>query len=96
MGYGSDASGENATAIGNNAKASAKNATALGQDAKAVAENSVAIGQGSVSNEKDTVSVGNDGSNGQAVVNRRITNVAAPRHATDATNKQYVKRHFRF
>ena len=90
MGYGSDASGENATAIGNNAKASAKNATALGQDAKAVAENSVAIGQGSVSNEKDTVSVGNDGSNGQAVVNRRITNVAAPRHATDATNKQYV------
>ena len=38
----------------------------------------------------DTVSVGNDGSNGQPIVNRRITNVATPIHNTDAVNKQYV------
>jgi len=57
---------------------------------KAKAENAVAIGQGSVANEKDTVSVGNDGSNGQPIVNRRITNVATPIHNTDAVNKQYV------
>ena len=90
MGYGSNASGENTTALGNNFQASAKNATAIGQGAKAKAENAVAIGQGSVANEKDTVSVGNDGSNGQPIVNRRITNVATPIHNTDAVNKQYV------
>ena len=90
MGYGSNASSENATALGNNSQASAKNATAIGQNAKAKAENAVAIGQGSVANEKDTVSVGNDGSNGQPIVNRRITNVATPIHNTDAVNKQYV------
>ena len=90
MGYGSNASGENTTALGNNSQASAKNATAIGQGAKAKAENAVAIGQGSVANEKDTVSVGNDGSNGQPIVNRRITNVATPIHNTDAVNKQYV------
>ena len=90
MGYGSNASSENTTALGNNSQASVKNATAIGQGAKAKAENSVAIGQGSVANEKDTVSVGNDGSNGQPIVNRRITNVATPIHNTDAVNKQYV------
>ena len=90
MGYGSKASGENTIALGNNSQASAQNATAIGQGAKAKAENSVAIGQGSVANEKDTVSVGNDGSNGQPIVNRRITNVATPIHNTDAVNKQYV------
>ena len=90
MGYGSNASSENTTALGNNSQASAKNATAIGQGAKAEAENSVAIGQGSVANEKYTVSVGNDGSNGQPIVNRRITNVAKPLHDTDATNKRYV------
>ena len=90
VGYGSNASGENATALGNNSQASANNATAIGQNAKAKAENAVAIGQGSVANEKDTVSVGNDGSNGQPIVNRRITNVATPIHNTDAVNKQYV------
>ena len=90
MGYGSNANGENTTALGNNSQAPAKNATAIGQGAKAKAENAVAIGQGSVANEKDTVSVGNDGSNGQPIVNRRITNVATPIHNTDAVNKQYV------
>ena len=90
MGYGSNASSENTTALGNNSQASAKNATAIGQNAKAKAENAVAIGQGSVANEKYTVSVGNDGSNGQPIVNRRITNVATPIHNTDAVNKQYV------
>ncbi|WP_230598316.1 YadA family autotransporter adhesin, partial [Haemophilus haemolyticus] len=90
MGYGSNASSENTTALGNNSQASAKNATAIGQGAKAEAENSVAIGQGSVANEKYSVSVGNDGSNGQPIVNRRITNVAKPLHDTDATNKRYV------
>ena len=74
--------------MGQGAIAKAENSTAVGQGAEVTekANNSVALGQGSVANEANTVSVGSQGNE------RRITNVANPRHGTDAANRQYVDR----
>lgn len=55
---------------------------AVGGGALADAENSVALGQGSVANEANTVSIGAEGQE------RRLTNLAAGRNATDAVNMQ--------
>ncbi|WP_118784781.1 YadA-like family protein [Haemophilus haemolyticus] len=80
IGGSAKATAENTTAVGQGSEATEKGATAIGQGAKATAENAVAIGSGSVADEAHTVSVGSQGNE------RRITNVAAGRHPTDAAN----------
>ena len=56
----------------------------FGINSKAVAAGATAIGLNSVADEANTVSVGRAGAT------KRITNVATPVNATDATNKAYV------
>ena len=56
----------------------------FGINSKAVATGATAIGLNSVADEANTVSVGRAGAT------KRITNVATPVNATDATNKAYV------
>ncbi|MFL9862651.1 YadA-like family protein [Paraburkholderia fungorum] len=62
------------------AAATGTNAMALGGGSQASGDNSVAIGSGSVADEANTVSVGSQGNE------RRITNVAPGKTATDAVN----------
>ncbi|NPT53451.1 beta strand repeat-containing protein [Paraburkholderia elongata] len=62
------------------ASASGNNAMALGGGSQASGDNSVAIGAGSVADQANTVSVGSEGNE------RRITNVAPGKTATDAVN----------
>ncbi|MFM0096926.1 YadA-like family protein [Paraburkholderia nemoris] len=62
------------------ATASGANAMALGGGSQASGDNSVAIGAGSVADQANTVSVGSQGNE------RRITNVAPGKTATDAVN----------
>ena len=62
------------------AAASGNNAMALGGGSQASGDNSVAIGVGSVADQANTVSVGSQGNE------RRITNVAPGKAATDAVN----------
>lgn len=62
------------------ATASGANAMALGGGPQASGDNSVAIGAGSVADQANTVSVGSQGNE------RRITNVAPGKTATDAVN----------
>jgi autotransporter adhesin len=62
------------------AAATGNNAVALGGGSQASGENSVAIGSGSVADEANTVSVGSQGNE------RRVTNVADGKAATDAVN----------
>ncbi|CAE6776257.1 YadA-like family protein [Paraburkholderia haematera] len=62
------------------AVASGTNAVALGGGSQASGENSVAIGAGSVADQANTLSVGSQGNE------RRITNVAPGKSATDAVN----------
>lgn len=84
LGYDAQATANNATAIGSGASASATNATAIGAGASASGKNSVAIGSGSVANQDDTVSVGNE------TTQRRITNMADGKDATDAVTKRQL------
>ena len=62
------------------AAATGNNAMALGGGSQASGDNSVAIGAGSVADQANTVSVGSQGNE------RRITNVAPGKTATDAVN----------
>ncbi|WP_227246135.1 beta strand repeat-containing protein [Paraburkholderia caribensis] len=65
-------------AFGGNANASQNGAIAIGRSAAASAVNSVALGYGSIANQAYTFSVGN------AITQRRITNVADGINDTDA------------
>ena len=85
VGANSTAKGANVAAIGANSTANADNATAIGIGANATAKNSVAIGEGSLADEEDSVSVGAKGAT------RRITNVSAGVHDTDAVNVSQLK-----
>ena len=62
------------------AAASGQESVAIGHSTVASANNSVALGAGAVADQADTVSVGN------AMAQRRITNLAAGVNATDAVN----------
>jgi trimeric autotransporter adhesin len=68
------------TGSGPAAVATGSNAMALGGGSQASGDNSVAIGSNSVADEANTVSVGSQGNE------RRITNVAPGKSATDAVN----------
>src|SRR5690606_34959383 len=63
----------------------AANAVAIGEDAQVTASNAVALGQGSVADEENTVSVGRAGHE------RRVVNVAAGVHSTDAVNVEQLQ-----
>ncbi|HDR8932650.1 TPA: YadA-like family protein, partial [Burkholderia vietnamiensis] len=80
LGNQSNASGNRSTSLGNQSNASGDRSTALGDQSRASGQNSVALGAGSVADEANTVSVGSSGHE------RRITNVAAGVHDTDAVN----------
>ncbi|ENU36856.1 hypothetical protein F988_00939, partial [Acinetobacter parvus DSM 16617 = CIP 108168] len=62
----------------------ADRSSVFGINSKAVATGATAIGLNSVADEANTISVGRAGAT------KRITNVATPVNATDATNKAYV------
>ncbi|MCU4395357.1 beta strand repeat-containing protein, partial [Acinetobacter parvus] len=62
----------------------ADHSSVFGINSKAVATGATAIGLNSVADEANTISVGRAGAT------KRITNVATPVNATDATNKAYV------
>ena len=62
-----------------------KDSVAIGSGSIAAADNSVALGTGSVANEENTISVGS------STNQRRITNVAAGKNATDAVNVAQLK-----
>ncbi|HIY71126.1 MAG TPA: hemagglutinin, partial [Candidatus Luteimonas excrementigallinarum] len=85
-------SGDNATALGNQAVASGDNSTAVGQGAQASHDNSVALGQGSATtvgaqSGYDAAYVGSSDSAGEVNVgNRTITGVAPGVAGTDAVN----------
>ncbi len=70
---------------GVDANAQGKDSVAIGSGSIAAADNSVALGTGSVANEENTISVGSSTSQ------RRITNVAAGKNATDAVNVAQLK-----
>ncbi|MFP3556024.1 YadA-like family protein [Paraburkholderia sp. SIMBA_049] len=72
------ASGTDTIALGGNANASQNGAIAIGRSAVASGVNSVALGYGSIATQANTFSVGN------AVSQRRITNVADGVDAHDA------------
>ncbi|MHR16298.1 hypothetical protein D9I09_19830 [Escherichia coli] len=65
---------------GVDANAQGKDSVAIGSGSIAAADNSVALGTGSVADEENTISVGS------STNQRRITNVAAGKNATDAVN----------
>ena len=81
----SNASGENAIAIGPEANASGTDSVALGNGATATVGGTVALGAGSVADRADTVSVGSSGHE------RQIANVAAGTETTDAANVGQVQ-----
>ncbi|TGB96614.1 adhesin [Escherichia sp. E3356] len=70
---------------GVDANAQGKDSVAIGSGSIAAADNSVALGTGSVANEENTISVGS------STNQRRITNVAAGKNATDAVNVSQLK-----
>ncbi|MGC9852805.1 YadA-like family protein [Escherichia coli] len=70
---------------GVDANAQGKDSVAIGSGSIAVADNSVALGTGSVADEENTISVGS------STNQRRITNVAAGKNATDAVNVAQLK-----
>ncbi|ENH2410243.1 TPA: YadA-like family protein [Escherichia coli] len=70
---------------GVDANAQGKDSVAIGSGSIAAADNSVALGTGSVANEENTISVGS------STNQRRITNVAAGKNATDAVNVAQLK-----
>ncbi len=70
---------------GVDANAQGKDSVAIGSVSIAAADNSVALGTGSVADEENTISVGS------STNQRRITNVAAGKNATDAVNVAQLK-----
>ncbi|RZN52217.1 adhesin [Escherichia sp. E10V10] len=70
---------------GVDANAQGQDSVAIGSGSIAAADNSVALGTGSVANEENTISVGS------STNQRRITNVAAGKNATDAVNVAQLK-----
>ncbi|EPD8987573.1 YadA-like family protein [Escherichia coli] len=70
---------------GVDANAQGKDSVAIGSGSIAAVDNSVALGTGSVANEENTISVGS------STNQRRITNVAAGKNATDAVNVAQLK-----
>ncbi|HBB8362775.1 TPA: YadA-like family protein [Escherichia coli] len=70
---------------GVDANAQGKDSVAIGSGSIAAADNSVALGTGSVADEENTISVGS------STNQRRITNVAAGKNATDAVNVALLK-----
>lgn len=70
---------------GVDANARGKDSVAIGSGSIAAADNSVALGTGSVADEENTISVGS------STNQRRITNVAAGKNATDAVNVAQLK-----
>ncbi|EFM2062004.1 adhesin [Escherichia coli] len=70
---------------GVDANAQGTDSVAIGSGSIAAADNSVALGTGSVANEENTISVGS------STNQRRITNVAAGKNATDAVNVAQLK-----
>ncbi|HDC2124979.1 TPA: YadA-like family protein, partial [Salmonella enterica] len=70
---------------GPDANAQGADSVAMGAGSIAAADNSVALGTGSVANEENTISVGS------STNQRRITNVAAGKNATDAVNVAQLK-----
>ncbi|EOO5348947.1 YadA-like family protein [Escherichia coli] len=70
---------------GVDASAQGKDSVAIGSGSIAAADNSVALGTGSVATEENTISVGS------STNQRRITNVAAGKNATDAVNVAQLK-----
>ncbi|HCN6452986.1 TPA: YadA-like family protein [Escherichia coli] len=70
---------------GVDASAQGKDSVAIGSGSIAAADNSVALGTGSVATKENTISVGS------STNQRRITNVAAGKNATDAVNVAQLK-----
>ncbi|END2256568.1 YadA family autotransporter adhesin, partial [Escherichia coli] len=70
---------------GVDANAQGTDSVAIGSGSIAAADNSVALGTGSVANEENTISVGS------STNQRRITNVATGKNATDAVNVAQLK-----
>ncbi|MCA7237783.1 YadA-like family protein [Escherichia coli] len=70
---------------GVDANAQGKDSVAIGSGSIAAADNSVTLGTGSVADEENTISVGS------STNQRRITNVAAGKNATDAVNVAQLK-----
>ncbi|EKQ4395980.1 YadA-like family protein [Escherichia coli] len=70
---------------GVDANAQGKDSVAIGSGSIAAADNSVALGTGSVADEENTISIGS------STNQRRITNVAAGKNATDAVNVAQLK-----
>ncbi|HFD0280411.1 TPA: YadA-like family protein [Escherichia coli] len=70
---------------GVDASAQGKDSVTIGSGSIAAADNSVALGTGSVATEENTISVGS------STNQRRITNVAAGKNATDAVNVAQLK-----
>ncbi|RZM97869.1 adhesin [Escherichia sp. E14V7] len=70
---------------GVDANAQGQDSVAIGSGSIAAADNSVALGTGSVADEENTISVGS------STNQRRITNVAAGKNATDAVNVAQLK-----
>ncbi|MDT9423541.1 adhesin [Escherichia coli] len=70
---------------GVDANAQGKDSVAIGSGSIAAADNSIALGTGSVADEENTISVGS------STNQRRITNVAAGKNATDAVNVAQLK-----
>ncbi|MEF4572253.1 YadA-like family protein [Escherichia coli] len=70
---------------GVDASAQGKDSVAIGSGSIAAADNSVALATGSVATEENTISVGS------STNQRRITNVAAGKNATDAVNVAQLK-----
>ncbi|HBA5250687.1 YadA-like family protein [Escherichia coli] len=70
---------------GVDANAQGKDSVAIGSGSIAAADNNVALGTGSVADEENTISVGS------STNQRRITNVAAGKNATDAVNVAQLK-----
>ena len=70
---------------GVDANAQGKDSVAIDSGSIAAADNSVALGTGSVADEENTISVGS------STNQRRITNVAAGKNATDAVNVAQLK-----
>ena len=75
----------NTNTDGVDANAQGKDSVAIGSGSIAAADNSVALGTGSVADEENTISVGS------STNQRRITNVAAGKNATDAVNVAQLK-----
>ena len=70
---------------GVDANAQGKDSVAIDSGSIAAGDNSVALGTGSVADEENTISVGS------STNQRRITNVAAGKNATDAVNVAQLK-----